>query len=139
MHVAGNKQVETAVAVIIAKGRARRPVAESYSSFFGDVGEGSIVIIVVEAILAEVRHVEIGPAIIVIIADCNAESPAVVRDASLLSNVRKSAVMIVVKERGVRRQSLARYGVISGAVHHVDVEPAVVIVIEQRNAGAYGL
>ena len=54
MNVAGNKEIEAAVAVVVAPGCAGRPVAERDAGLFGDIGKGAVVIVVVEAILAEV-------------------------------------------------------------------------------------
>ena len=46
--------------------------------------------------------------------------------------------MVVVEERGVRRLFLAVERIEGGTVDQVDVEPAVVVVVEQANAGAVG-
>ena len=54
VHVAGNEQVEAAIAVVIAEGRTVRPVAERYAGLFSNIGEGAGVVVVVEAVLAEV-------------------------------------------------------------------------------------
>ena len=47
--------------------------------------------------------------------------------------------MVVAEERGVGRGFLAVEGVEGGAVDEVDVGPAVVVVVDDADAGAVGL
>ena len=65
VNVAGNEQVETAVPVVVAPGRSRRPVAQRDTGLFSDVGKRAIVIVVVEAIFAEVGDIDVRPAVVV--------------------------------------------------------------------------
>ena len=49
VHVVGHVEVEIAVIVVVAKGRAGAPASGvSYSGFLGDIGERSVVVVVVE-------------------------------------------------------------------------------------------
>ena len=130
VHVAGDEEIEPAVAVEVAPGSAGGPVAERDAGFFRDVGEGAVVVIVIEAVLAEVGDVEIGPAVVVEVADDSAEAPAIVGDAGFGGDVGEGAVVIVVEERGVRRGGVAGFGLEGGAVDEVDVEPAIVVKVE---------
>ena len=57
VDIAGDVQIEQAVAVVVAPGRTGRPVAQGHAGFFGHIGKGSIVVVVVEAVLAVVAHV----------------------------------------------------------------------------------
>ena len=139
VDVTGDKQIETAVAVIVAEGGAGGPVAKLHPGLFGDVGKGAVVIVAVEAIPAEVRHKNVGPAIVVVVADGNAEAPAIVGDAGLLGDVGEGAVVVVVEERGVGRGDFAGERVVRRSVDEIDVEPAVVVVVEQADSGAVGL
>ena len=43
------------------------------------------------------------------------------------------------KERGLGRRHLATLGVISGTVHKIDVEPAVIVIIQKAYARSIGL
>ena len=139
MHIAGDVQIEQSVAVVVAPGRAGRPVAERHAGLFGHVGEGAVVIVVVEPVLAVVAHVDVGPAVVVVVGNRAAISPAVVGHAGLLRDIGERAVVIVVEQRGVRRLFLAVERVEGRAVDEVDIEPAVVVVVDQANAGAVGL
>ena len=56
---------------------AGRPV-KGCTGFRGDIGEGAVVVVVVEAVLAKVGDVEVGPTVIVVAADGYAEAPTVV-------------------------------------------------------------
>ncbi len=138
MNVAGDEEVETSVAVVVAPGGAGGPVAEGDAGFFGDVGKGSVVVVVVEAVLAEVGDVDIGPAVVVVVGDRGAESPAIVGDACFGGDVGEGSVVIVVEERGVGRRCLAGQRIVGGAVDEIDVQPAVVVVVDQADARANG-
>jgi hypothetical protein len=136
VDVTGYEEIKTAVAVVVAETGACGPVAESDSGLFGNVREGSVVVIAVETILAEVGDVEVGPAVIVEVCDRNAEPPSVVGDASFSRDIGEGTVVIVVKERSVGWSGFSGESVVSGAVDQVDVEPAVVVVVEQGDSGA---
>src|ERR1700736_6242326 len=135
MHVAGDEEIEEAVAVEVAPGWSGGPAAESNTGFFGDIGEGAVVIIVIQAIFAEVGDVDVRPSIVVVVGDGNAEAPALVGDAGFRCDIGESTVMIVVEESGVRRGLGAFHGSDSRAVEEVDVEPAIVVVIEKSDSG----
>ena len=77
-------------------------------------------IIVIEAILAEVSYVNIRPAIVVIVCYGDAYAPSTISHAGLLGHIGKGAIMIVAKERGFGGRGLAAFGVISGTVHKID-------------------
>src|ERR1700728_3420296 len=109
VHIAGNKKIQTAVAIVVTKSCASRPVAQSDSRFLRNISKRSIVIIVIKAILAEIRHVKGRPSIVVIIAHGHAESPAVIGTSGLLRDIGEGSVVIVVKKSGVRGRGLAGY------------------------------
>ena len=138
VDVAGDEEVEFAIAVVIAEGCAGGPVAELDAGLFGNVGKGAVVVVVIEAVFAEVRDVEVGPAVVIVVADGDAEAPAFVGDAGFVGDVGEGAVVVVVEEGGFGGGGFAVVGVEGGAVDEVDVEPAVVIVVEEGDAGADG-
>ena len=138
VDIAGDEEVEAAVAVVVAPGCPGRPIAEGDAGFFSDVGEGSIMIVVVEAVLAPVGNEQVGPAVVVIVGDSNSKAPSIVGDAGLGGYVGEGSVVIVVKECGVRGGFFAVEGVEGRAVDEVDIEPAVVVVVDEADAGAVG-
>ena len=131
-HVARNKQIEKAIVVVVAPGRARRPAAQRDSSLFRDIGERAVMIVVVEAVLAEIGNVDVGPAIVVVIADHHAKAPALIGHSGFVGHVGERSIVIVVEQHGPRRRFLALQCGERRAIQQIDVEPAVVVVVEQR-------
>ena len=107
LRVAGHKQIEAAVVIVVSPTRTGIPAIEGHACFLGDIGKRSVVIIVIEAALAKVGDVNIRPAIIVVVADRDAESPTLIGHASLRGDIGKGAIMIVVQEHGPRRRLFA--------------------------------
>ena len=138
MDVSGDEEVEAAVAVVVSPCGSGGPVAQGYAGFFGDVGEGAVVVVVVETVLAEVGDVDVGPAVVVVVGDGYAYAPAVVGDSSFIGDVGEGAVVIVVEESGFGSGSFASLGFEGGTVDEVNVEPAVVVVVDEAHAGAIG-
>jgi hypothetical protein len=89
---------------------------------------------VVETILANVRYIEVGPTIVVVIRDRYADTPAIIRYAGFLCDIREGSIVVVMEERGVSRSRLAVEGVVCEAVDEVDIHPSIVVIIEERNA-----
>ncbi len=133
--VAGNKQVEEAIVVVIAPGCARRPSAQRDSSLFSDVGESTVMIVVVEPVLAEIGNVDIGPAIVIVIADHNAKAPTLIGHSGLISHVGESAIVIVVEQHRPRGSFFALECGKGGAIQKINVEPSIVVVVEQGDTG----
>src|ERR1700722_18373421 len=106
LYVTGNEEVEEAVVVVIAPSCTRRPSTESDSSFFRNVGKRAVVIVVVEAVLAEIGNVNVGPAVVIEIAHHHAEAPALVSDSGLVGYVCEGAVVIIVEQHRPRRRLL---------------------------------
>ncbi len=136
MDVAGHEEIEPAIAVVVAPGCAGGPVAEGDAGLLGYVGEGAVVVVVVEPILAEVGDIDVGPAVVVVVSDGHAEAPAIVADAGFLGHVGEGAVVIIVEERGMRRESFSIERGLGAAVHEIDIQPAIVVVIQEGDAGA---
>jgi hypothetical protein len=95
-------------------------------------------VIVVQAILAVVADVDVRPAVVIVVANRDPVPPAVVRYACLHGYIGKGAVMIIAKERRLRRGCLAGLRVISGTIHEIDIQPAVVVIVQQADTGAHG-
>ena len=106
LYVPGNEKIQSTIVVVVAPRRPCRPSTESHSRSFGHVCEGAVVVVVVEPILAKIRHVKIGPAVIIIVSNGYSESPAFVGNAGLGSRVRKRAVVIIAKSMALGAGSL---------------------------------
>jgi hypothetical protein len=70
MNVARSEEVEPSIAVIIADTYPGGPVAKRYACLFSNVSKCTIVIVLVKAILAEVSNIDIGPPVIILVANC---------------------------------------------------------------------
>src|SRR6185437_5241832 len=128
-NVAGHKEIEKSVAVVVSKGRPGRPAAKRDSGSRGNVGERAVMVIAVQSVSSgHIRDVEIRPAIVVEISNGHSNTPSIVRDPRLSGDVGKRAVVIVTKQRGMGNLPFAIHGVIRHAVHEVDIHPAIIVV-----------
>src|ERR1700761_2845222 len=133
MNISGDIEIEQTVPVVVTPRRPSRPVTQCDSSLLRHIRKGSIVIIVKEAILTVIAYEDIRPAVIVVVGNTYAIAPTVIRHASLCSYIGKSAIVIIVKQRRMRRSFLAIEGIERRAVHEVNVKPAIVVIINQAH------
>jgi len=128
------------VAVIVDEGAAGAPcfTRACDAGFLADVGEGSVAIVVIEDILAVIRDVQILEAIVVIVADTYALAPAGVREASFLSDIGEGAIVVVAVEMICGSFLPSEAAVERRAVDDEDIGPAIVVVVEDRDARAGG-
>jgi hypothetical protein len=86
----------------------------------------------------EARDEEIWPAVVVVVANGRAHSPARIADASFIGDVGKSSIVVVVVERAFCTG--AGEGHIDvGGIGEEDVRPAVAVVVDESDAAAHGL
>src|SRR5213080_1321951 len=140
IDVVGDEEIEFAVTIVVDKRAASVPTlaVPAHAGFVGHIGERAIAVIVVKHVLAKVACEEILKAVVVVVTNANALSPAGVGYASLQSNVGECAVSIIFEEMG--RWLLALGETFQArSVHQENVEPAVVVVIIKSNAAASGL
>ena len=113
----------------------------------GNVGEGSVAVGAVEDVWAEVGDVEVEVSVGVVVAHSDAHAVAVVSDAGGVGDIGERQLSgwdeIVAEEAVAGRLVLGRRerwwlvaGVEGGALQEVDVEVAVVVVVEERDAGS---
>ena len=55
-QVAGNDQIEAAVAIIVDKTRARAPTAAAHAGLCSNVGKGAVAVIVIKNVSTQVGH-----------------------------------------------------------------------------------
>ena len=126
-----------AIAVVVHEGAAGSParLLAGDTSFFANVGEGAVAIVVIQNILTVVGDEEVIEAVVVVIADADALSPTGTAETGFVGDVGEGAVTIVLEE--VRARFLA-FGEAfqTRAVYDKDVEPAVVVVIVEGNSAA---
>ena len=90
--------------VVITPRWPGRPIPESHSRFFGYIGECTVVVVVVKTILAVVGDVDVWPAVVIVVANGDAEPPTLIPDAALSGNVCKRAITVVMQKHGLRRR-----------------------------------
>ena len=134
VDVVGDEQIEACRRGRSRRRRSRCP-SESWRSgdagLRADIGEGAIAVVVVEDVLAPVGDEQIVVAVVVVVADADALSPAGVDESGFGGDVGEGAVAIVFEEMVG--------GLLSGgkafearAVDEEDVQPAVVVVVDRR-------
>src|SRR5262249_29762827 len=139
LHVVGYEQIEASVAIVIQKAasRAPSPPGSRDAGFLGDVGKGAVAVIVIENVPAPIRYEQIVEAVVIVVAYAAALAPAGVSQAGLCGDVGERSVAVVVKQ--VAGGVLASRRLKGSAVHEENIEPAVVVVVEERGAAAHHL
>src|SRR6266566_1719822 len=133
-YVAGNEQVQEAIAVEVAPGGSCGPSSKGDTRFLSHIRKRPILIVMIETVFAIIRHVDIWPAVVVVIAHSHAKAPSLVRHARLGRYVGESAVVIVVQQHSARGWFSPLEGSKCGSIEQIDVQPAVVVIIKQSHA-----
>src|SRR5579864_90557 len=125
-----------AVAVVIHKGASRSPslVFELQTGFLGDIRKRTIDVVPVQDVLAPVGHEQIVETIVIEVTDAYCRRPTRADETRLFGDVGKGAVTIVLVQpvgAAVRRTFQPR------ATQKKDIQPAVIVVIEEGRAAAY--
>jgi hypothetical protein len=135
----GNEQVEQAIAIVIDPGAAgaEADARMQQAGFFRDIGKAALAVVVEQNVLAPAGNKNVVEAVVIVIADGNAEGPeAGTAEAGLCGNVLKSTVAIVGLEAvgGIGRGGCGA----ALAGQDDDIHPAVVIVVDESGAAAHG-
>src|SRR5439155_11683383 len=140
IDVVGDEEIEFAVTIVVDKRAASVPTlaVPAHAGFVGHIGERAIAVIVVKHVLAKIGDEEIFEAVVVVVTNADALSPAGVGYASLQSNVGECAVSIILEK--MRRRLLAPGETFQvRSIHKKNIQPAIVIVIVKSHAAASGL
>src|SRR6202030_4523827 len=89
-------------------------------------------------VLSVVSHIEVFPAVVVVVSYANPLSPAGCGETSLHCDISKGSIVIIAIEVIARRRSSGK-GVQAGSIDQENVWPAVVVIIEDRHPGSGGL
>ena len=103
----------------------------------GDVREAAVAGVAVERVRTDVRDVQIDPAVVVVVAGARAHAVVAMPDAGLRGHVVERAVAAVAEQTVPRLSRDRRIGQRT-AVDQEDVDPAVVVVVEEQPAGPHG-
>src|SRR4029077_18723411 len=77
--------------------------------FFSYVGKGAVAIVVIQDIAVEACHIEISPAVVIIVGHGHANAVALATDAGAVSDVGESSVAIVVIEAVVKTGTILHH------------------------------
>src|SRR5215813_1413159 len=106
--------------------------------FFRDVGEAPLASIAIERVLSPICHEQIVKAVIIEIAHTSALTPTIPRQIGLFGNVGESPVLVVAVKMADRLLAILKTFE-RGPVDEKNIQPAVVIVVNQGDAAAGGL
>ena len=82
-------QIQAAVAIIVDERCARAPSRIVYARFLGYIRKGPVAVVVIKNIGAKIRHVDIGIAVVVVIANRYAHAVPDVTDAGTFRDINK--------------------------------------------------
>ena len=153
VHVVAHEKVQPTVSIVIQQGGTHAP-RRIGAVTHGDLGEGAVAVVPIHSVLAEVGDVEVDPAIVVDVPRRRPHSVAERDDSALRGHVGKAQVgrpvrvhvQIVSKEpvserRLFRRRKEGVVQVLAGSqhltLHQVDVQIAVVVVVEEGAPGPH--
>ena len=133
----GHKQIKPAIPIEIDKRTSRTPSRRrscdlSLSSY---LSKRSISVVMEQQILSPVRDEEIIEAIVIKVSDTHTLAPSASRQAGLFGDVRKGSIPIVVKQLVAWRRAWSK-SLYPRAVHKEQVQPAISVVVEERDPGA---
>ncbi len=97
--------------------------------FFAHVGKRSVAIVVIQNIFSVIRHEQVFISVVLVISDTNALSPPTMRQPGFFRHVGECSIVIVVVEM-IGRRLLSRQWIKRGSIHHKNIRPSVVVVIE---------
>ncbi len=135
LHVARDVEVEIAVAVRVQEGAAGAPPTRGHAGLGGDVLERAVAAIAKEKVRTPVGDVQVEASIPIGVPRADAAAPRRCIDAGLRRHVFELPAAEVAVERVAVGDALAGRRQLRGG-HHVDVEPAVGVVVDERDAVA---
>ena len=149
VEVAGDEQVELPVVVVIEEARACAPATALDACAIRHVGKRSVAHVPVQGVAAEIGHIDILQAVVVVVTHGRAHPVLILRrsaHAGFLSHIDEGAgaglpiqAVPECRVRFVRQFSLDHLVVELRAVRKEDVQPAVVVIVQEGHPAAHGL
>ena len=137
IQVIRDEQVQFAVAIVVDQGAAGAPAGSlpAQTGLLRDVGEGAVAVVAVQDVLSPVGDEQIVKAVVIVVADARPPTPSRSAQAGLVRDIGERAVPIVLVQpvRAPCGRPLE-----AGPAEDEDVQPAVVVVIEEGAAAADG-
>jgi hypothetical protein len=138
VDIPGHKQIDVAVAIVIAPGSAGTKAPQLHPGALGHILEPASPQVVIQHVVPIAGHIQIRQTVVVVISHGNGHTPAPRRQPGFLGDVRKvnlppDPVLVIERDHGIAAREVAWDG---GVVHHSDIELAIVVAIEQRDSAA---
>src|SRR5208283_2347549 len=139
--VVGHKKIEESVAIVVEPGAAGPPADFILPKprLLGHIGEGAVAVVAEQNVVPPKRAKQVVPAIVIEIAHADASLPAGAAEAGFGCDVSERSVAVVVIKLGGGRMAWRPFCVQASSVGEINVQPAILIVIEERDAAAFGL
>ena len=138
MNVPIDEQIHMTIAIVVAPRRASAESARAQPSFFRNVFEFTIPHIAVKHVCAIPGHIQVLPAIIVVINDRHAYAPTFASQACRFGDVAEFEIGILVVQRDHQIATLL-VAFNGRSVHRQDVELSIIVAINKSGAAAHRL
>ena len=137
LDITCDHQVHKAVGIVVAKRRPRGPPLVEQSRFFSGIAESAVAIVAIENHPFGASNQHVRPAIIVIVGNRAAHRPAGISHTNFVGDIGKSSVMIVAIEGALGFLAAKSHGD-TRCIGEINIQPAVLIVVEQKHTTAHG-
>ncbi len=87
-------------------------------------------IVVIQAILAEVRHVNIWPSVVVIVTHRHSKSPPLIRYTGFSRYIRECSIVVVVQQHRARWLFFTFQGSDRRTIQKINIQPTIIVIIE---------
>src|ERR1700730_3447683 len=137
VHEATYEQIEPAVIVVVEPNRTGSPTGRADTGFLRNVGKSSVAVVVIQNAFSVLGQVEIGEAVVIVVAHCGTHAIAPSGYACFLRHVAEGAVPIVAIE-SIAEWLIRIVEIATSAIDQVNIHPAVIVVVEKSAARAGG-
>src|SRR5262249_23942931 len=137
------------IVVVVEKTGAGTPSSAPDARLRGYIGKGSVAIIVIQGISAVAGYIDILEAVIVVVADRHSHAVEVLghsAEPGFPGNIAESAIRILVVQtipefriRFVRHLAVGHGIVNASAVDKEEVQPSIVVIVQQSDPAPHGL
>ncbi len=136
-----HEEIEMAVPVVIEKSAACAPpsVLLVEASLARHIGKGSVSVVMEENVATPERAEQVVPAIVVVVAHAHAGLPSGPPKSGLLGHVGEGAVAIVLEKMRGGLFPCGPVRVEPVSIGQIDVEPSVIVIVEEGDAAAFRL
>ena len=138
IDVVGHEEIEVAVAIDVQKGTTGTPQIGIGAGGVRDLGKPSLASIAIQLIRADAGHIQVDQAVIVVVAGAGTHAVLAVPDARRRGHVLEGSIAAVPVHAVTRSAGNGDIGH-RAAVHQEDVEPAVIVEVEEETARPHDL